>query len=54
MSTEGIEDVYLTDEAVTGDVFVTFIRNCLVPIIQPFNGTDSHLVIVMDNASASC
>lgn len=51
MSTEGIEDVYLTDEAVTGDVFVTFIRNCLVLIIQPFNGTNSNSVIVMDNAS---
>ena len=51
MSTEGIEDVYITEGNVTGDVFVTFIRHCLLPILQPFNGANSHSVVVMDNAS---
>ncbi len=55
MSTEGIEDVYMdvyiTEGNVTGDVFVTFVRQCLLPILQPFNRSNSHSVIVLDNAS---
>lgn len=51
ISTEGLEDVYITEGNVTGEVFVTFVRNCLLPILQPFNGTNSHSVVVMDNAS---
>ena len=37
---------------VTGNMFVKFVRNCLLPILQPFNETNSHSVVVMDNASA--
>ena len=48
MSTEGVEDV---DRNVTGEVFLKFVQNCLLPILQPFNGTNSHSVVVMDNAS---
>ena len=51
MSTEGMEDVYIVEGNVTGDVFVKFVRNCLLPVLQPFNGTNSHSVVVMDNAS---
>jgi transposase len=51
MSTEGMEDVYIVEGNVTGEVFVKFVRNCLLPILQPFNGTNSHSVVVMDNAS---
>ena len=51
MSTEGMEDVYIVEGNVTGDVFVKFVRNCLLPILEPFNGTNSHSVVVMDNAS---
>ena len=51
MSTEGMEDVYIIEGNVTGEVFVKFVRNYLLPILQPFNGTNSHSVVVMDNAS---
>ena len=51
MSTEGMEDVYIVEGNVTGEVFVKFVRNCLLPIFQPFNGTNSHSLVVMDNAS---
>ena len=51
MSTEGMEDVYIVEGNVTGEVFVKFVRNCLLPILQPFNGTNSHSMVVMDNAS---
>ena len=48
MSTEGMEDVYIVEGNVTGEVFVKFVRNCLLPILQPSN---SHSVVVMENAS---
>ena len=51
MSTEGMEDVYIVEGNVTEEVFVKFVRNCLLPVLQPFNGTNSHSVVVMDNAS---
>lgn len=50
MTTNGI-DVYTADGNVTGEEFVKFVRCSLLPILQPFNGTNSHSVIVMDNAS---
>lgn len=51
MSTRGIEDFDTYDEAVTGDIFGDFIDRCLVPILQPFNGTSARSVVVMDNAT---
>ena len=39
MSTEVMEDVYIVEGNVTGEVFVKFVRNCLLPVLQPFNGT---------------
>ena len=51
MSTEGIEDVFIVEGNISGDVFVRFIRTSLLPILQPFNGFNSHSVVVMDNAS---
>ena len=49
MSTEEIEDVYIVKGNVMGEIFVQFFRSCLLPIFQPFNSTDSHSVIVIDN-----
>ena len=34
-----------------GDVFETFVRNCLLPVLQPFNWTNAHSVVILDNAS---
>ena len=48
MSTEGMEDVYIVEGNVMGDVFVKifYYQSCNL-----FNGTNSHSVVVMDNAS---
>ena len=43
--------MYIVEGNATGEVFVKFVLNCLLPILQPFNGTNSHSVVVMDNAS---
>jgi len=51
MTMHGIEDVYLTDDSVTGETFVDFLCRCLLPIIMPFNGTNPNSIIIMDNAS---
>ena len=51
LSTEGIEDVYLTEGIVNEEVFERFVRTSLMPILKPFNGTNSHSVVVLDNAS---
>ena len=51
MSLEGVEDVYLAEENVNGDVFEDFMRTTLLPILMPFNGTNSHSVVIMDNCS---
>jgi hypothetical protein len=47
MSTEGMEDVYIVERNVTGEVFV---RNCLLPNLATLTNY-SHSVVVMDNAS---
>ena len=51
MSVDGIEDIYISEGNVNGDVFEDFVRTTLLPLLQPFNGTNSHSVVVMDNAS---
>ena len=51
MSTEGIEDVYITDGSVDGEVFLNFVRKQLLPLIQPFDGHKVKSVVVMDNAA---
>ncbi len=51
MSLSGIEDVYISEENVNGDVFEDFMRTTLLPILMPFNGINSHSVVVMDNCS---
>ena len=51
MSERGMEDVDIYEGTVNGDIFCEFVTRCLVPILLPFNGTNSRSVIVMDNAS---
>ena len=34
----GIEDVYIHEGTVDGDVFQDFARTTLLPTLQPFNG----------------
>ena len=51
ISTDGIHDVYLHRGTMDGDYFVRFLRNCLLPILQPFNWLNKRSVVVLDNAS---
>ena len=51
MSLDGIHDVYLVEANVFGDKFETFIQNCVLPVLQPFNWTNPYSVVIMDNAS---
>ena len=46
-----MEDVYLTEDNVNGDIFEHFVGSCLLPILMPFNGVNTQSVIVMDNCS---
>ena len=47
MSTEGMEDENIVEGNVTGEVFIKFVTTSLTT----FYGTNSHSVIVVDNAS---
>ena len=51
MTTRGIEDTYLIEGNVNGDIFLQFVQRCLLNIIQPFNENNARSVVVMDNAS---
>ena len=51
LTTHGIEDVFVTDTTVNGDIFLQFVEQCLVPVLQPFNGSNARSVVIMDNAS---
>jgi len=50
MSLDGIHDVQITEGTTNRDKFVESVQNCLVPILQPFNGINAWSVVVMDNA----
>ena len=51
MSMEGIHDVQLVEGSVNGDKFEEFVTEALIPIFNPFDGTNPRLVVVMDNCS---
>ena len=51
MKTGGIEDAYIVEGGVNGYVFETFVRRSLLPILQPFNGSNPCSVVILDNAS---
>ena len=51
MSVDGLLDCHIEEGSVDGDVFFSTIQRLLVPHIMPFNGTNPHSVIVLDNAS---
>ena len=43
LSTRGMEDIYLVEGNVNGSIFI---HNCLLGIIQPFNGSNYRSVVV--------
>ena len=51
MTTRGIEDTYLIEGNVNGDIFLQFVQRCLLNLIQPFDGNNARSVVVLDNAS---
>ena len=51
LSTQGVEDVYITDGAVDSETFLDFVRRDMLPILMPFNGQNPNSVVIMDNAS---
>lgn len=51
LSTAGIEDVYITDGSVNGEIFFDFISKQLIPILNPFNGYNPKSIVILDNAS---
>ena len=52
LSTEGVEDVYITDGTVDGDKFLEFVRQNLLPLLMPFNGQNPNSIVILDNASS--
>lgn len=51
LSTEGVEDTYITEGTVNGEVFLDFVQKQLVPILSPFDGLSPRSVVILDNAS---
>ena len=51
ISVRGVQDVTLAEGNVNGEVFTDFIKDSLVPILQPFNCCNPNSIVVMDNAS---
>lgn len=51
MTIRGIEDFYLIEGNIKGDIFLTFVQRCSLSIMLPFNGDNPRSVLVMDNAA---
>uniref|UniRef100_A0A1X7TWP6 Tc1-like transposase DDE domain-containing protein n=1 Tax=Amphimedon queenslandica TaxID=400682 RepID=A0A1X7TWP6_AMPQE len=51
ISTSGLLDCYTTSKTVNSVTFSDFILSGLLPHLMPFNGTNPHSVVVLDNAS---
>ena len=51
MSLSAMEDVYITEGSVNGDIFEDFVATCLLPQLMPFNGINTHSVVIMDNCA---
>ena len=51
MSLEGIHDVQIVEGSVNGGKFEEFVADTLIPIQNPFNGTNPLSVVIMDNCS---
>lgn len=51
MSTNGREGFYLGEGSVDGKIFCEYLCNSLLPILQPFNGTNDNSIVIINNAS---
>ena len=50
MTTRGIEDFYLVEGSINGEVFLNFVQRCSLSIVLPFGG-DNHRSVLLDNAA---
>ena len=48
---KSVHDVQLVEGSVDGDKFQEFVKNLILPILQPFDASNPNLVVVMDSAS---
>ena len=51
ITTDGIEDEYLVEGTVNADVFCEYVHNSLLPVLQPFNGSNNKSIVIIDDAS---
>ena len=51
MSSDGIVAVKQTQQTVDSSIFFEFVCGSPLPNLQPFDGTNSHSVVVMDSCS---
>lgn len=51
MSINGLLDVRLVRGTANGDTFCSFVEECLLPQLQPFDGINPHSVVILDNCS---
>ena len=51
MSSAGLLDVQTLQGTATGEVFYNFVQTHLLPHLMPYNGTNPHSVVVLDNCS---
>ena len=53
ISMDGIRDVhvFIAERTMNGERFTTFVRNVLLPHLNPFNGVNPRSVVIMDNDS---
>ena len=51
MSAKGVLDCKIVTDSVTGDTFYDFVLSNLLAHLQPFDGSNTHCVVILDNAS---
>ena len=51
MSSAGLLDVKTARETTNGDTFYDFVQTHLLPHLMPFDGRNTHSVVVMDICS---
>ena len=51
MGVEGVKCLKMVRGSVTGDIFLGFIQEQLLPTLMTFNGTNPSSVVIMDNCS---
>ena len=51
MSTRGLLDVKIVHGTSDGDTFYEFVNNHLLQQLLPFNGTNDHSIVILDNCT---